>query len=76
MTLTVAGSCPRCEMLSIDQTTGIKAAKPSVLLELATYRRRQGKMHFGVLLSSAESVLPNSYNHARVIRRGDLVTVD
>ena len=46
------GPCPRCEMLSIDQQTGLRAAKPEILLELARYRRRGGKMMFGAFLAA------------------------
>ena len=53
--LETVGPCPRCEMLSVDQRTGIRTPKPEILLELASYRRRRGKMMFGTLLAASAS---------------------
>ncbi|MEW5316353.1 MAG: hypothetical protein WDW38_007732 [Sanguina aurantia] len=47
----VLGTCPRCEMLQVDQSAGVRV-KADVLLALAQYRRRGGKVHFGVLLAA------------------------
>lgn len=47
----VLGTCPRCEMLQVDQSTGTRG-KPEVLLALAQYRRHNGRMHFGILLTA------------------------
>jgi hypothetical protein len=52
VTLEVLGTCPRCDMLQIEQASG-KKCKPDILVELAQYRRLGGKMHFGVLLAAA-----------------------
>ncbi len=54
----VLGTCPRCDMLSVDQEKGLRG-KAGVLLELAQYRRMGGKMHFGVLLAAGEAAGPD-----------------
>jgi uncharacterized protein YcbX len=50
----VLGTCPRCEMLQVDQRSGVRG-RADVLLALAQYRRFNGRMHFGVLLAAASS---------------------
>lgn len=48
----VLGTCPRCEMLQVDQKTGVRG-RADVLMALAQYRRLNGRMHFGILLAQA-----------------------
>lgn len=38
--------------MQVDQTSGTRG-RPDVLLALAQYRRHNGRMHFGILLSAA-----------------------
>lgn len=46
----VLGGCNRCEMVNIDQKSGISQRSSHPLLTLASYRRFKGKIVFGVLL--------------------------
>ena len=53
--LDVLGTCPRCDMLQVDQESGIKGG-PDILIELARVRRlggRGGRLSFGVLCANA-----------------------
>lgn len=43
--------CPSSSQ--VDQSTGTRG-KPKVLLALAQYRRHNGRMHFGILLTANE----------------------
>ncbi|EFJ48731.1 hypothetical protein VOLCADRAFT_40621, partial [Volvox carteri f. nagariensis] len=45
----VLGTCPRCELLQVDPRVGVRRGA-EVLVALAQYRRRGGKVQFGVLL--------------------------
>ena len=47
--LWAAGPCARCEMICMDQATGVRAG-PEPLLTLASYRRQKGKIFLGILL--------------------------
>ena len=44
-----AGPCTRCEMVCTDQQTG-RASGSEPLLTLAAFRRRRGRIVFGLLL--------------------------
>ncbi len=50
MTALCAGPCTRCEMICMDQRTGLKMG-PEPLLTLASFRRRHGRIFFGILLT-------------------------
>ncbi|KAG0471152.1 hypothetical protein HPP92_015698 [Vanilla planifolia] len=44
------GGCSRCQMINIDQESGEAQKSKEPLATLASYRRVQGKILFGVLL--------------------------
>ncbi|KAK9867044.1 hypothetical protein WJX84_002335 [Apatococcus fuscideae] len=50
-----AGPCTRCEMVCMDQRTGLKLG-PEPLLTLASFRRIHGRIMFGILLSHQPSI--------------------
>ncbi|KAK9822750.1 hypothetical protein WJX74_003955 [Apatococcus lobatus] len=52
-----AGPCTRCEMVCMDQRTGCKVG-PEPLLTLASFRRINGRILFGILLTHQPSALP------------------
>ena len=45
----MTGPCTRCEMVCTDQLTG-RASGSEPLLTLAAFRRRRGRITFGLLL--------------------------
>lgn len=47
-----AGPCARCEMVCMDQSTGVRAG-PEPLLTLASYRRQRGRVFLGILLGQS-----------------------
>ncbi|CAK9863850.1 unnamed protein product [Sphagnum jensenii] len=63
---TVLGGCNRCQMVNIDQATGFHHSQSQPLATLASYRRVEGKITFGILLtqdnfgSTHQSVEQNS----------------
>ncbi|CAK9203239.1 unnamed protein product [Sphagnum troendelagicum] len=48
---TVLGGCNRCQMVNIDQATGFHHSQSQPLATLASYRRVEGKITFGILLT-------------------------
>ena len=52
-----AGPCTRCEMVCMDQQTGLKVG-PEPLLTLASFRRINGRILFGILLTHQPSAHP------------------
>lgn len=50
--LSVSGQCARCSMVDIDPASGTKGGK--TLRALAEYRRRKGRINFGIFLSSKD----------------------
>jgi len=70
--LQILGSCRRCQMVCINQETGLRSEEPFVTL--ARTRRFDGRVFFGqhaCLLSSDHSNTPDSQNPT--IATGDLV---
>ena len=65
-TLEVVGDCPRCSMVDIDPTSG---AKGKTLKALAEYRRRKGRIVFGIFLRA-----PLDCTQEVWIQQGDLLT--
>lgn len=63
-----AGPCTRCEMVCMDQRTGLKAG-PEPLLTLASFRRIKGRILFGILLSHQPSPLLQ-HQHMRAPQQG------
>lgn len=61
--------CSRCEMICIDQDTG-RYTPPEPLLTLAKFRRKAGRIHFGMLMSytskAAEAVEEHVFVHERM----------
>lgn len=55
----VVGGCNRCQMVNIDQITGLKETNQP-LATLASYRRRKGHITFGILLEQDTPDVPNS----------------
>jgi uncharacterized protein YcbX len=53
--LQVVGPCGRCDMVSIDQSTGQRQGNQLLAL-LARERRAGGKLQFGVLLGNSDAV--------------------
>ena len=47
------GPCSRCEVVCTDQASGERGAGAEPLLTLAAFRRRGGRINFGILLSRA-----------------------
>jgi uncharacterized protein YcbX len=52
--LSVVGPCGRCEMVQVDQGSGVRDG-PGIMRVLAQHRRRQGRLEFGMLLGQAGS---------------------
>lgn len=59
------GTCPRCEMLQVDQESGMRG-RADILIELAQYRRQGGKMHFGLLLAAPPSCTRDAELHRAI----------
>ena len=54
-----AGPCTRCEMICMDQRTGLKVG-PEPLLTLASFRRSHGRILFGILLTQQAAHVPGT----------------
>lgn len=63
-----AGPCTRCEMVCMDQKTGLKVG-PEPLLTLASFRRIKGRILFGILLTHQPPAQPQP-QHMRALRQG------
>ncbi len=59
-----AGPCARCEMVTLDQSTGARGGVEP-LRTLAAYRRQKGRIFFGALLN-CRAGLPSSDHRLRV----------
>lgn len=57
---TSLGGCNRCQMINIDQESGEAQKSKEPLATLASYRRVQGKILFGVLLRYENAVLEDA----------------
>lgn len=68
--LSVTGSCTRCQMICIDQSTGEKTTEP-----LQTIAREfQGKVRFGIYLCQCDVGSPSDFE--RIISCKDKITVE
>jgi molybdenum cofactor sulfurtransferase len=63
----VVGPCPRCSMVDIDPTSGMKG---KTLRALAEYRRKNGQINFGIFLRK-KTVLASESN--AWIEEGDII---
>ena len=63
-----AGPCTRCEMVCMDQTTGLKVG-PEPLLTLASFRLIKGRILFGILLTHHPSPQPQQW-HMKALQQG------
>ena len=66
--LNVVGQCPRCAMVDVDPTSGTKG---KTLQALADYRRRKGRIMFGIFLRQTSEHLTN--RGTEWIKEGDLL---
>jgi molybdenum cofactor sulfurtransferase len=64
--LEVVGDCPRCSMVDVDPTSGEKG---KTLRALAEYRRRKGRIVFGIFLRAPVDSTTDVW-----IQQGDLLT--
>ena len=66
--LNVVGECPRCAMVDVDPTSGTKG---KTLQALADYRRRKGRIMFGIFLRRS----PHDFTEKSTewIKEGDLL---
>lgn len=69
-TLKTLGPCRRCQMVTIDQTTGVREAQGEPFATLAKTRRWDGKVWFGV------HACLDGGSAGGVVRVGDRVVVD
>lgn len=70
-----AGPCQRCAMVCVEQKTGIRSEDREPFATLASYRRNNGKITFGVLMSILSPLPPpHETNPAagQIIGRSDL----
>jgi molybdenum cofactor sulfurtransferase len=63
----VVGPCPRCSMVDIDPTSGMKG---KTLRALAEYRRKNGQINFGIFLRKSRAVASSSTAWVEV---GDII---
>jgi molybdenum cofactor sulfurtransferase len=66
----VAGPCPRCSMVDVDPTSGMKG---KTLRALAEYRRENGQINFGIFLRKSRPVASNTTAWVEV---GDIILCD
>jgi molybdenum cofactor sulfurtransferase len=68
--LEVVGPCPRCSMVDIDPTSGMKG---KTLRALAEYRRCNGQINFGIFLRASRRASAPCSDGLRWIEEGDVI---
>ena len=69
LNFSVEGGCPRCSMVDFDPSTGKKG---KTLRALASYRRRNGHIVFGIFLRAVATTDPTESQQDSVwIQEGD-----